>query len=120
MGFSPREGTADAHSLVTALTIGQCFVQLDALQLLLNNLKQVHASQRKPGIDFFQTTAPLSPEPPASVLLTPTTPRSEPFLYRTGETLPTSALLLDTHQPLISPASPLLQVLSVCHSQTFL
>lgn len=119
MGFNPREGTVDTHSLVTSLAIGHCFVQLDALKLLLSNLKQLYVSQAEPEIDTFDITAVTSPEPPMSALLTPTTPRSEFFLSPISDSSQMStSLSSDTRSPILhaSPASPLLQVLSVCHT----
>lgn len=115
MGFNPREGTVDTHSLVTSLAIGHCFVQLDALKLLLSNLKQLYVSQAEPEIDTFDITAVTSPEPPMSALLTPTTPRSEFFLSPISDSSQMStSLSSDTRSPILhaSPASPLLQVLS--------
>ena len=116
MGFNPREGTIDTHSLVTALTIGHCFVQLDALKLLLSNLKQLRVSRAEPDVDRFETSAPTSPKPPIPAVLTPSTARLPPSL---GGLPPMSALFLpDAHSPVLHtpPASPLLQVLSVCHT----
>ena len=119
MGFNPREGTVDTHSLVTALTIGHCFIQLDALKLLLSNLTQLGVSGAEPEADQFETSAPTSPRRPMSALLTPVTARPSPSL---GDSPPFSALLSpDTHSPVLHtpPASPLLQALSVCHASAF-
>lgn len=120
MGFNPREGTVDTHSLVTSLAIGHCLVQLDALNLLLSNLKHLQLPKVNPEVDSFENAAPTPLEAPMSAILTPATPRLEPLLSSSlGDSPPMSALLsLDTHTPVlpVSPASPLLQVLSVCYS----
>jgi hypothetical protein len=116
MGFHPREGTVDAQSLVTTLTIGHCLIQLDALKSLLDNLKGLHAHQTTSNEESFDIITPASPEPLVSALMTSPTSRAEPLLSSPGGTLPISALLsreARTPVSIASPASPLLQALSV-------
>jgi hypothetical protein len=112
MGFHPREGTVDTQSLVTTFTVGHCLVQLDALKLLLDNLRGLHAPQKMPNAESCDVITPASSEPLGSAF-----PTSQPelLLPSPGGT-PMSALLsreARTPVSIASPASPLLQALSV-------
>ncbi|GLB33910.1 putative RNA pol II promoter Fmp27 protein [Lyophyllum shimeji] len=114
MGFSPREGTADAHSLEVSLKIGDCTLETDTLKLLSQSLKPRESvlepnGKKVPASPMLYPDSPIaSPSPAYSETLF--SPQSSVMSPGTDDSL--SALLSPEVMSPASPSSPFLEVLS--------
>ncbi|RDB22829.1 hypothetical protein Hypma_010076 [Hypsizygus marmoreus] len=122
LGFNPREASLDTHSLTTNLDIGDSFIKLDALNLLLKSLKRHEPPL--PTLDVPEEILPASPWPffsPTSSIGTPNSantggsamfsPHSSIVSPQT-ESPPLSALLSPDVMSPVPQGSPFLEVLS--------
>lgn len=114
IGFNPREGSADMHSLKTALDIGDCFIKLEALNQLLKCLQKTQSSPSPlsaPSTDFSTPNSPLDTSN-TSDLEQPSSPLpSLPSPFRKSP--PHSASVSPALRSPTSPTSPFLEVLTV-------
>ncbi|KAF8076499.1 golgi-body localization protein domain-containing protein [Lyophyllum atratum] len=113
MGFNPRKGTADTHSLDVSLDVGDCSLEMDTLKLLLTSLK--------PKALAPELKTPSSPLPyygPVSPVASPSTAGSEGLfspqssIMSPGTDSPSSPLLSPEVLSPSSPSSPFLEALS--------
>ncbi|KAF9464454.1 golgi-body localization protein domain-containing protein [Collybia nuda] len=103
IGFNPREGSADTHSLRAVLDIGDCFVKLDTLYQLLECLKR-----NQPPSPSSSGPSPASFSIPNSPLVLSSTPSSVEIFPPNPSPPPLNSALVSP----VSPTSPFLEVLT--------
>lgn len=116
IGFNPREGSADTHSLKTALDIGDCFIKLDALNRLLKCLRKTRPppsplSTPLSSTDFSTPNSPLDTSNTLDLEQTSSLLSSLPSPFRKSP--PHSASISSALRSPTSPTSPFLEVLTV-------
>lgn len=101
LGFDPKRGTVDAHSLKTKLSMGDARVELDGLLSILESLKKF--KQQSSNSEIPAPNSPASPSSPSSPLS---------YLSSPPESPPLSTKSSFLFSP-ISPTSPFLSAISV-------
>lgn len=133
VGFNPKAGSLEGHSLTTSLKMGELFLAADVIDTLLNSLRTRSSTEKDSAPSYTDEplpTSPLSPlspyshsylSPGASSFASPTSLYSADIASSSGMSPRSSFMLSPTSASFLAPGSPhpeptntpLMQVLSV-------